>query len=152
FDALNDSHREANHWSNVYEAALFSMVEMLASIAAALMVWYAAGALHGGVIAFGTLVAFVEYSQRCFIPIREFSTKYAVVQSAMAWAERVFQLLDTEPAIVSPSTPRLPRSTTGAIEFDHVWFAYKGEDYVLKDVSFKVTPGEKIAVVGATGS
>jgi len=152
FDALNDAHREANHWSNVYEAALFSMVEALASIAAALMVWYAAGAIHAGVIAFGTLVAFIEYIQRFFIPIREFSTKYAVMQSAMASAERVFQLLDTEPAIVSPSTPRLPRSTTGAIEFDHVWFAYKGEDYVLKDISFRINPGEKIAVVGATGS
>jgi len=152
FDALNDAHREANHWSNVYEAALFSMVEMLASIASALMIWYATGAIHAGVIAFGTLVAFIEYIQRFFIPIREFSTKYAVMQSAMASAERVFQLLDTEPGIVSPSTPRLPRSTTGAIEFDHVWFAYKGDDYVLKDISFRIEPGEKIAVVGATGS
>jgi ABC-type multidrug transport system fused ATPase/permease subunit len=152
FDALNDAHREANHWSNVYEAALFSMVEALASIAAALMVWYAAGQIHAGIIAFGTLVAFIEYIQRFFIPIREFSTKYAVMQSAMASAERVFQLLDTEPTIVSPRTPRLPRSTTGAIEFDHVWFAYKGEDYVLRDISFRVNPGEKIAVVGATGS
>ncbi|HEY2386740.1 MAG TPA: ABC transporter ATP-binding protein [Candidatus Binatia bacterium] len=152
FDALNDAHREANHWSNVYEAALFSMVEMLASIASALMIWYAAGAIHAGVIAFGTLVAFIEYIQRFFIPIREFSTKYAVMQSAMASAERVFQLLDTEPGIVSPSTPRLPRGTTGAIEFEHVWFAYKGDDYVLKDISFRIEPGEKIAVVGATGS
>lgn len=152
FDALNDAHREANHWSNVYEAALFSMVEMLASIAAALMVWYAAGGILAGVIAFGTLVAFIEYVQRFFIPIREFSTKYAVMQSAMASAERVFQLLDTEPTIVSPRTPRLPRSTSGAIEFDHVWFAYKNEDWVLRDVSFHINPGEKIAVVGATGS
>ncbi len=152
FNALNDSHREANHWSNVYEAALFSMVELLASIAAALMIWYAAGGISSGIIAFGTLVAFIEYIQRFFIPIREFSTKYAVMQSAMASAERVFQLLDTEPAIVSPRTPRLPRSTTGAIEFDRVWFAYKGEDYVLRDVSFRINPGEKIAVVGATGS
>ena len=152
FDALNDAHREANHWSNVYEAALFSMVEALASIAAALMVWYAAGGIRAGFVAFGTLVAFIEYIQRFFIPIREFSTKYAVMQSAMASAERVFQLLDTEPTIVSPRTPRLPRGTTGAIEFDHVWFAYKGEDYVLCDVSFRIDPGEKIAVVGATGS
>ncbi len=152
FDALNDAHREANHWSNIYEAALFSMVEAMASVSAALMVWYAAGGIRAGAIAFGTLVAFIEYIQRFFIPIREFSTKYAVMQSAMASAERVFQLLDTEPTIVSPRTPRLPQSAPGTIEFDGVWFAYKREEYVLRDISFRVQPGEKIAIVGATGS
>lgn len=152
FDALNDAHREANHWSNVYEAALFSVVEAMASISAALIVWYAAGQIHAGLIAFGTLVAFIEYIQRFFIPIREFSTKYAVMQSAMASSERVFQLLDTEPAITSPATPRVASVDAGAIEFDHVWFAYKGDDWVLRDVSFRVQPGEKIAIVGATGS
>lgn len=152
FDALNDDHREANHWSNIYEAALFSMVEALASISGALMVWYAAGDILSGAIAFGTLVAFLEYIQRFFIPIREFSTKYAVMQSAMASAERVFQLLDTVPAIVSPPTAHAPAAMRGTIEFDHVWFAYKGDDFVLRDVSFKVNAGEKVAVVGATGS
>ena len=152
FAALNDAHREANHWSNVYEAALFSMVEAMASVSAATMIWYGAGGIRSGVVAFGTLVAFIEYIQRFFIPIRDFSTKYAVMQSAMASAERVFQLLDTEPAIVSPSTPRLPRSAAGSIEFDQVWFAYKPGEFVLRDVSFRVSPGEKIAIVGATGS
>lgn len=152
FDALNDDHREANHWSNIYEAALFSMVEALASISGAIMVWYASGHILAGAIAFGTLVAFLEYIQRFFIPIREFSTKYAVMQSAMASAERVFQLLDTPPAIASPPNAHAPASVRGAIEFDHVWFAYKGEDWVLRDVSFRVNPGEKIAIVGATGS
>jgi ABC-type multidrug transport system fused ATPase/permease subunit len=152
FDALNDDHREANHWSNIYEAALFSMVEALASISGALMIWYASGRILSGAIAFGTLVAFLEYIQRFFIPIREFSTKYAVMQSAMASAERVFQLLDTVPAIRSPAVAHAPETVRGAIEFDHVWFAYKGEDYVLRDVSFRVNPGEKIAIVGATGS
>ena len=152
FDALNDDHRLANHWSNIYEAALFSMVEALASISGALMVWYATGHILAGVIAFGTLVAFLEYIQRFFIPIREFSTKYAVMQSAMASAERIFQLLDTTPAITSPVAGYAPTSVRGTIEFDHVWFAYKGEDWVLRDVSFKANPGEKIAIVGATGS
>lgn len=152
FAALNDDHREANHWSNIYEAALFSMVEALASISGALMVWYASGHILAGAIAFGTLVAFLEYIQRFFIPIREFSTKYAVMQSAMASAERVFQLLDTVPAIVSPPAAHAPASMRGTIEFDHVWFAYKGEDFVLRDVTFTVNAGEKIAIVGATGS
>ena len=152
FDALNDDHREANHWSNIYEAALFSMVEALASMSGAIMVWYAAGDILAGMVAFGTLVAFLEYIQRFFIPIREFSTKYAVMQSAMASAERIFQLLDTPPAILSPPSAHAPAEVRGAIEFDHVWFAYKGEDYVLRDVSFRVEPGEKIAIVGATGS
>jgi len=152
FDRLNDAHREANHWSNIYEASLFSLVEAMASISAAIMVWYAAGSIVAGVVAFGTLVAFLEYVQRFFIPIREFSTKYAVMQSAMASAERVFQLLDTEPAITSPPGARVAETTLGAIEFDRVWFAYKGEEYVLRDVSLRVAPGEKIAIVGATGS
>ncbi|MCC6850567.1 MAG: ABC transporter ATP-binding protein [Deltaproteobacteria bacterium] len=152
FDALNDEHREANHWSNIYEAALFSMVEALASISGALVVWWAAGDILAGAIAFGTLVAFLEYIQRFFIPIREFSIKYAVMQSAMASAERVFQLLDTPPAIVSPARAYAPERVRGTIEFDHVWFAYKGEDWVLRDVSLAVGAGEKIAIVGATGS
>jgi ATP-binding cassette subfamily B multidrug efflux pump len=152
FRGLNDAHREANHRANVYEAALFSLVEAMASISAALMVWYAAGGILAGTLAFGTLVAFIEYLQRFFIPIRDFSTKYAVMQSAMASAERVFELLDTPPAIASPPAPRRPASAAGAIELDHVWFAYKHQDFVLRDVTFRIAPGEKIAIVGATGS
>ena len=152
FQVLNDAHRKANHWSNIYEAALYSMVESLASISAALMIWYAAGGIVAGTLAFGTLVAFIEYLQRFFIPIRDFSTKYAVMQSAMASAERIFQLLDTEPEIASPPAPRPAPPARGAIEFDGVWFAYKSEEWVLRDVSFRIAPGEKIAIVGATGS
>ena len=152
FRALNDDHREANHWSNIYEAALFSVVEAMASISVAIMVWYGAAGIRSGAVAFGTLVAFIEYIQRFFIPIREFSTKYAVMQSAMASSERVFQLLDTAPAIASPPAHRAAPQRRGAIEFDHVWFAYKHDDFVLRDVSFTVNPGEKVAIVGATGS
>src|SRR4030095_8544786 len=96
FDRLNDAHRAANHTSNVYEAALFSLVEAVNSISFALVVWYGGWQILGGALALGTLVAFFEYVQKFFIPIRDFSSKYAVMQSAMAAAERVFQLLDTK--------------------------------------------------------
>ena len=155
FDRFNDQYREANHWSNIYEAALFSIVEAVSSISFALIVWYGGHEILGGALAFGTLVAFIEYVQKFFIPLRDFSSKYAVMQSAMSAAERVFELLDTAPAIADPppvgtATPPLPHR--GQIEFEHVWFAYKGDDYVLCDVSFRVEPGEKIAIVGATGA
>ncbi|MBI4515567.1 MAG: ABC transporter ATP-binding protein [Deltaproteobacteria bacterium] len=152
FEGLNDAHRLANHWANIYEAALFSLVEAVCAISFALIVWYGGGEILAGALAFGTLVAFIEYVQKFFVPIRDFSTKYAVMQSAMASAERVFQLLDTPALIASPPAAKRPAATRGRIEFDHVWFAYKQEDWVLKDVSFVIEPGEKIAIVGATGA
>ncbi|HUI25130.1 MAG TPA: ABC transporter transmembrane domain-containing protein, partial [Candidatus Kryptonia bacterium] len=152
FDGLNDSHRDANHWSNIYEASLFSMIEAVSAISFALIVWYGGGEIIAGALAFGTLVAFIEYVQKFFVPLREFSTKYAVMQSAMTAAERVFQLLDTPASIASAPAARKPATTEGRIEFDHVWFAYKNEDWVLRDVSFVIEPGEKIAIVGATGA
>jgi ATP-binding cassette subfamily B protein len=152
FDRYNDAHREANHWANVYEATLFSIVEAVSSISFALIVWYGSGRILDGVLAFGTLVAFIEYVQKFFVPVRDFSSKYAVMQSAMAAAERVFELLDTPPTIVAPAHPKYPAERRGAITLEHVWFAYKGEDWVLRDVSFQIEPGEKIAIVGATGA
>ncbi len=154
FDQHNDLHREANHWSNIYEAALFSLVEAVSSISFALIVWYGGHRILGAALAFGTLVAFIEYIQKFFVPLRDFSSKYAVMQSAMSAAERVFELLDTAPAIASPAQPVAVsgHGGRGRIEFDHVWFAYKRDDYVLRDVSFAVEPGEKIAIVGATGA
>lgn len=157
FEGHNDSHREANHWSNIYEAALFSIVEAVSSISFALIVWYGGHEILGATLAFGTLVAFIEYVQKFFIPVRDFSSKYAVMQSAMSAAERVFELLDTKPAIASPppassAATGLTSRPRGSIEFDHVWFAYKRQDFILRDVSFRVEPGEKIAIVGATGA
>jgi len=154
FRSHNAAHRDANHLSNVYEASLFSIVEAVASISMAIVVWYGSGQILAGVIAFGTLVAFIEYMQRFFIPIRDFSAKYAVLQSAMTSAERIFQLLDN-PAEPRPAIPRRVDAADrerGAVSFDGVWFAYKNEDWVLKDVSLSITPGETVAIVGATGS
>jgi ATP-binding cassette subfamily B multidrug efflux pump len=159
FDQLNDAHRVANHLSNIYEAALFSLVEAVSSISIALAVWYASGRIVAGAIAFGTLVAFVEYIQKFFIPIRDFSTKYAVMQSAMAAAERVFQLLDTRPT-VETEREYAPAKVVGRVDFESIWFSYKRpkqdgtvtDDWVLRNVSFSVAAGEKVAIVGATGS
>src|SRR5215510_14912768 len=152
FEQRNRDHRDANHLSNVYEATLFSMVEAVSSLSIALMLWYGAGQIGKGTVALGTLVAFVEYLQKFFVPLREFSTKYTTMQSAMTAVERVFQLLDSPVTIASPVEPQHPAQVQGRITFDHVWFAYKGEDWVLRDVSFTVEPGEKIALVGATGA
>jgi len=154
FDRHNGAHRDANHLSNIYEASLFSIVEAVSSISMAIVVWYGSGQILAGVIAFGTLVAFIEYMQKFFVPIRDFSAKYAVLQSAMTAAERIFQLLDTAPE-PSPEHP-VPVGTDhperGAVVFEHVWFAYKREEWVLRDVSLSIRPGETMAIVGATGS
>jgi ATP-binding cassette, subfamily B, multidrug efflux pump len=152
FEQRNRDHRDTNHLSNIYEATLFSVVEAASSLSIALMLWYGAGQVGKGTVALGTLVAFVEYLQKFFVPLREFSTKYTTMQSAMTAVERVFQLLDTPVTIASPAEPHQPARVRGHITFDHVWFAYKGEDWVLRDVSFAIEPGEKIALVGATGA
>lgn len=152
FDQRNREFRDANHLSNVYEATLFSVVEAVGSISIALMLWYGSMQVGAGVVALGTLVAFVEYLQKFFVPIREFGTKYTTMQSAMTAVERVFQLLDTPVTITSPATPHRPAQVRGQITFDHVWFAYRDKEWVLRDVSFTLEPGQKIALVGATGS
>ncbi len=152
FDQLNSDHRDAYHLSNMYEAALYSMVEAAGSVSVALLFWYGGGQALQGVIGIGTIVAFKEYINRFFVPLRDFSQKYAVMQSAMSSAERIFQLLDTPVTIESPKHPVAPTPFHGEVVFDNVWFYYKADTPVLKGVSFRIKPGEKIAVVGATGS
>ncbi|HEY7317463.1 MAG TPA: ABC transporter ATP-binding protein [Candidatus Binatia bacterium] len=152
FDELNGAHRDAYHASNLYEAALYSMVEAAGAVSVALLLWYGGGQALHGVIGIGTLVAFKEYINRFFVPLRDFSQKYAVMQSAMSAAERIFQLLDTPVTIESPKNALIPKPFRGEVVFDNVWFHYKPEDPVLKGVSFRIEAGEKIAMVGATGS
>jgi ATP-binding cassette, subfamily B, multidrug efflux pump len=152
FHELNDLHRQAHHSANVYEAALFSMVEAVASISLALILWYGGGQIVAGTLAFGTLVAFIEYMQRFFVPIRDFSSKYAVMQSAMSAAERVFELLDRPIEIASPGRALAMANVAGRVDFENVWFAYNPGEYVLRDVSFSVAPGERVAIVGHTGA
>jgi ATP-binding cassette subfamily B protein len=163
FEAVNRSHRDVNVRSIFYYAVFYPIIEILAALSAALIIWIGGGWAFDGVVSLGVLVAFLQYSRRFFQPISDLSEKFNIFQAAMAAAERVFTLLDTPVEIASPApvdssrTQRLaPRREAGAkppgIEFDHVWFAYKDDDYVLRDVSFVIEPGQRVGLVGATGS
>ncbi|MBI2156686.1 MAG: ABC transporter ATP-binding protein [Candidatus Rokubacteria bacterium] len=153
FRRVNADYRRALFGSTVYEASLYASVEALGSIALALLLWYGGGEIVAGALSFGALVAFIQYTNRFFLPIRDLGAKYTVMQSAMASSERIFGLLDRAPAIVSPEPPAVPapRATGAAVELRDVWFAYEGEAWVLRDCSFAVAPGERVALVGATG-
>ena len=135
-----------------YSAVFFPAVEIISATAVGLIIWYGGGEVIRNALTLGSLVAFVQYAQRFFFPIRDLSQKYSIVQQAMAAAERVFRLLDTEPDIRDVSAPHPPFPVSGRVDFENVWFAYKPEEWVLEDVSFTVQAGEKVALVGATGA
>ena len=152
FDRINALHRDANLRSITAYAVFFPVVELVASVSMALMLWYGGGQALQGMLTIGSLTAFFQYARRFFQPIQDLTDKYNIVQEAMASSERVFLLLDTPVVIASPATPHAPRLVRGEIEFKNVTFAYAEEENVLKDISFQVRQGERLAIVGATGA
>ncbi len=155
FSDINAAHLKANIDTIFYYAVFYPLVNLISAIGIAAIVWYGGGKVIQNAITIGTLVAFLQYTQRLWQPIQDISDKYNVFQAAVVASERVFRLLDTPDRIASPEHPRLPATgarAVGQIEFRNVYFAYKDEDWVLKDVSFTVAPGESVAFVGATGS
>jgi len=153
FDEVNRGHRDANLASIFYYATFYPAIEFVGAVASALIIWFGGGWEMESTLTLGSLVAFLQYSQRFFRPISDLSEKFNILQAAMASSERIFGLLDTPVVISSPVSPRTPPSgRTGQIVFEDVSFAYRGEDCVLRDVSFTIEPGERVGIVGATGS
>jgi len=177
FSATNAMHMEAFKDAILAYALYYPVVEILSSIAVASIIWFGGNDVIRGTATLGVLVAFMQYAQRFFRPIQDLSEKYNILQSAMAASERIFKLMDTPVAITSPALPQKAEGP-GRIEFEHVWFAYRsipvetgdtqaasasagdgsnathaGEpDWVLRDVSFAIEPGETAAIVGHTGA
>jgi ATP-binding cassette, subfamily B, multidrug efflux pump len=166
FEKVNQQHMLAYKDAIMAHALYYPAVEILSATAVASVIWFGGDqVLQGGWVTIGTLVAFIQYAQRFFRPIQDLSEKYNILQSAMASSERIFKLLDTKVEILSPADP-VEIEGPGRIEFDHVWFAYRklpagsngnapdvdDHDWILRDLSFVIEPGETAAIVGHTGA
>jgi ATP-binding cassette, subfamily B, multidrug efflux pump len=162
FDEIDRAHRDANVDSIFYYAVFYPAIELVSALAASLILWIGGGWVVQDALTLGSLVAFLQYSQRFFRPISDMSEKFNILQGAMASSERIFQLIDT-PVEIESKEVRLKPDTTyvgagfsrpdvGVIRFEHVTFAYVPGEPVLRDVSFEVRPGQRVALVGATGS
>jgi len=157
FDRMNAEHRDAWRQSIKYDSLLYSTIEIATNVTMAIIIAKSTGLAEPGII-----YVFIDYMQRFFLPLRDLSAKYSVMQSAMASLERIFEVLDTEPGVEDhvQFVPETAEADRGLVEFDHVWFSYaetdgRAEDeidWILRDVSFRVEPGEKVAFVGATGA
>ncbi len=152
FEGINRDHMLAFKDSVIAYGWFYPVVEFLGMLALALLLAYGGFRIKQGALSIGVLVAFFQYGLRFFRPIQDLSEKYNILQGAMAASERIFRLLDTKPAIVPPASAIALPAGPLTVEFDHVWFAYNGEDWVLKDVTFTVAAGETVAIVGHTGA
>ncbi|WKZ68821.1 MAG: ABC transporter ATP-binding protein [Melioribacteraceae bacterium] len=152
FSNINADHRKANIDSIFYYAVFYPVVEILSSLAIALIIWYGGGQVVQNAMTIGVLFAFIQYTEMFFRPIRDLSEKYNIMQTAMASSERIFKLLDNETFVKNPDHPKELNNVKGEIEFKKVWFSYNSDEYVLRDISLKINPGETIALVGHTGA
>lgn len=158
FADINDDYREANIETIYYYSLFYPMVDFIGTIGVALVIWYGGyqflSQMSAGQVTLtvGIVIALVQYSQNLFQPIRDLSDKFNILQAAIVASHRIFVLLDLPIDIKSPEKPLRSGRAEGRIEFENVWFAYKGENWVMKDVSFAIEPGESIAFVGHTGS
>src|ERR1041385_1123937 len=152
FSDINAAHRDANIKSILYYALFYPGVELIGALAVGLIIWWAGREALGGSITLGTVMAFLQFNEMFWRPIRDLSEKYNIMQTAMASSERVFKLLDDKTLVPNPLTPTPLTAVEGALEFRNVWFAYNDEDWILKNISFKINPGETVAIVGHTGA
>ena len=152
FADINHDHRKANIDTIFYYAVFFPLVDFIGSVGIALIIWYGGYRVMQHALSLGALVAFIQYVGFLFQPIRDLSDKYNVLQGAVVASHRIFKALDLPIAITTPAKPLKQGRAEGRIEFENVWFAYKDDEWVLKDVSFTVSPGQSVALVGHTGS
>lgn len=158
FDAINAAHRDANIKSIFYYAVFYPGVDLIGAIAVGLIIWYAGVESLGGHITVGTVMAFLQFNEMFWRPIRDLSEKYNIMQTAMASSERVFKLLDDHTTVDDPAVPAVLPVVRGDIEFRNVWFGYNSDgsaeetEWVLKNVSFTIKAGETAAFVGHTGA
>lgn len=152
FERINRSYYDASMRELTYFAIFRPLMDLISSLGIAALLWYGGVRVLGGGLSFGILYAFINYLQQLFRPINDLTEKYNIMQAAMASSERIFQLLDNQEVIPEPAHPKHVRPIRGRIDFDHVFFAYRDEDWVLKDITFHVEPGQTIALVGHTGA
>jgi ATP-binding cassette, subfamily B, multidrug efflux pump len=156
FDVVNKGHRDANIESIYYYAVFYPAIELIGALSTAMIIWFGGRWVLEGTLTLGSFLAFVLYAQRFYRPISDLSEKFNILQSAMASSERIFKLLDTDAKIVGRLKPAPTAVEAGfsrpGIAFEDVSFAYNDTDFVLKNVSFEVKPGERVGIVGATGA
>ncbi len=152
FYKINKDYLDIQKKEITYFAIFRPSIEVIRSLGIALLVYYGAGNVISGSIQFGVLFVFITYLQKFYDPILDLTEKYNILQSAMASSERIFKILDTDLVIENPEFPVDIDDLKGEIEFRNVWFAYNDDDWVLKNISFKIKQGESVAIVGATGA